>query len=140
MMREKKKQLSTEELPVVEPEPLKQQAENFVNFYANHIELSFSAWDMRIFFSEVIGNKGGKPIIEDKARVVMSLHHAKAFVAMLVQNMATFEKNFGEIRLLNTPSSQTQPEQAPPPTSSLPKDQQPKRRIYLEEDKPKNSP
>lgn len=83
--------------------PQRVRGEGFVRFYANNIQVAFSQWDMRIIFGEIVDQLDGKPVIEDRASVVMSLQHAKAAIAVLAQNLTALEKQFGEIKLLELP-------------------------------------
>jgi hypothetical protein len=82
------------------------RGEHFIRFYANNIQVSFSTWDMRLTFGEIVDQPDGKTVIEDRACVVMSLQHAKAAIAALVRSFTALEKQFGEIKLLEVPQQQ----------------------------------
>ena len=82
---------------------------NFISCYSNNVEIGFSAWDMRLVFSEIVGAKDNKVIAEEHARVVMSLQHAKVFAVTLAQQIEQLERRFGEIQLLT--------EKAPEPSN-----------------------
>ena len=88
------------------------QSSNFVSFYTNNVEIGFSAWDMRLIFGEIMGMKEGKVLTEERARIIMSLQHAKVFAALLVQQIEKIEQQFGEIQILSEkatdPSGQQQ--------------------------------
>ena len=71
------------------------------SIYTNHTEMSLSSWDMRIRFSEVLAIEEGQQLLQEKVVVVMSLHHAKAFVKMFQEELQEFEKHHGEIHLIS---------------------------------------
>jgi hypothetical protein len=112
------------------PPVQKVRASTFAHFYTNNIQLGFSNWDMWVTFGELTGQEDNKPTIEERAKVVMSLHHAKAFVQILVRSIQEFEKQFGEIKLVSPPQPAEGQESPPsqrrgaPPTRT-------KRRITL---------
>ena len=76
-------------------------APNMVSVYANNANVGFSNWDMWLTFGEIMGEEGGQLVVAQKARVVMSLQHAKAFIDLVNTNLAAFEKQFGEIKILS---------------------------------------
>jgi len=78
----------------------------FANIYANNTYLGFSNWDMWISFGEIMGQQGENLVVEEKARIVMSLQQAKAFIEVLNKNLELFEKQFGEIKVLGQDLSQ----------------------------------
>jgi hypothetical protein len=73
-------------------------SERVPNIYTNNAQIGFSNWDAWIQFGEILGEVEGKLLIAPKTRVVMSLEHAKAFLAALQDSMAKFEEEFGEIK------------------------------------------
>jgi len=95
--------------------PERIRAENFVRIYANNIQVSLSQWDMKLTFGEVLESRDGKsvPQIEDRAVVVMSLHHAKAVIEILVRNFMAFEEKFGEIKLIGDPQDRDPADEDP---------------------------
>ena len=77
--------------------------ENYTRIYANNIQVGFSSWDMRITFGELVdGPDGSLTKVAERATVTMSLHHAKAAIHVLMEQLTALEKQFGEIPLLNT--------------------------------------
>ena|SRR6266540_7492601 len=81
-----------------------------VSAYSNNVRFGFTNWDMWFVFGEIAGEKEGKLMIAPRARVVMSLSHAKAFLQAFQSSMEKFEKDFGEIKVLTpleTPDSET---------------------------------
>lgn len=73
--------------------------ERVPNIYSNNVQIGFSNWDAWIQFGEILGEREGRLLIAPKARVVMSLEHAKAFLKALQDSMGEFEANFGEIKM-----------------------------------------
>jgi hypothetical protein len=68
-----------------------------VRLYANNVQIGFSTWDMWMVFGEVMGREGDELLVEPRARVSMSLEHAKAFAEVLSMNIAKFEEEVGKI-------------------------------------------
>lgn len=70
---------------------------DFVHFYANNVEVAMSNWDIQIVLGEVVVDQDKKLAVQEKAVVVMSPQHAKAFLNILLGNVAAFEKQFGVV-------------------------------------------
>lgn len=82
------------------------RGEDFVRFYANNIQVGFTSWDMRITFGEVVENSDTSQLrVEERTTIVMSLHHAKAAINVLMDQLTALEKQFGEIKILQQPVS-----------------------------------
>jgi len=80
-----------------------------INAYSNNVRLGFTNWDMWIVFGEILGEKDGKLLTLPKARITMSLQHAKAFLQALQTSLEGFEKDFGEIQILTGPKESDKP-------------------------------
>jgi hypothetical protein len=80
-----------------------------ISVYANQMELQITNWDFRFRFGEVSDQQEGITNVTEKARVVMSPQHTKAFLNILTENVRKYESKFGEIRI--TPSES--PEKTP---------------------------
>lgn len=77
------------------------QANNSIqNVYVNNVNLGFSNWDMFLLLGEMLGEKDGKLVVINKVRVTMSLQFAKALSELLKTNLDAFEKETGEISLI----------------------------------------
>ena len=66
--------------------------------YVNSAQVLVGPWDLTIVFGQVIGRRGDNLLVDEKASVVMSLHHAKALVDVLSKNLAEYEKRAGEVK------------------------------------------
>ncbi len=66
--------------------------------YVNNAQISVSPWDFTIAFGQIAEVKDAKLIVQQRATVVMSPEHAKALANVLNNNIASYEKAFGEIR------------------------------------------
>jgi len=67
--------------------------------YSNSANLIVTNWDIRMLFGEIVPAPGGHRLhIAPRASVVMSPYHFKAFVEMLVNNLAQFEESHGQIK------------------------------------------
>jgi hypothetical protein len=75
--------------------------ERVPNIYTNNVQIGFSNWDAWLQLGEIMGEREGRLLIAPKARVVMSLEHAKAFLKALQDSLRQFEENFGEIQLFD---------------------------------------
>lgn len=73
---------------------------DFINLYANNARFGFTNWDMWMAFGEIAGEKEGKLVVAQRARVTMSLQHFKVFTLLLLKNLQGYEKDFGTIDLL----------------------------------------
>jgi hypothetical protein len=80
-----------------------------VNAYSNNVRLGFTNWDMWFLFGEILGEKDGKLLTLPRARITMSLQHAKAFLQAFQTSIEGFEKDFGEIQILTGPKSSEKP-------------------------------
>lgn len=77
------------------------QANNSIpNVYINNVNLGFSNWDMFLLLGEMLGEREGKLVVQNKVRITMSLQFAKAFSDLLKTNLDAFEKETGEIGLI----------------------------------------
>jgi len=92
--------------PADTPTPT-QRADNFVHFYTNNVQVGFSNWDMWIVFSELTDQERQETIVQEKAKVVMSLSHAKVLAEILTNGIKRFEEQFGEIQVIMRTSSQS---------------------------------
>lgn len=74
-------------------------AEDYTRIYANNFVLAVSNWDAALTFGEIVGEKDGKPVIEEKVKVTMSMPHAKAIHQLLGVHLALYEQVAGEIKI-----------------------------------------
>ena len=70
--------------------------------YANGVQVVFSQWDFQFLFSQLSGAVTENPEVPQQqsylvSRLIMSPHHAKAFLKVLSSNLAIYEREFGEI-------------------------------------------
>jgi hypothetical protein len=77
------------------------KAQNAVAFYANNVQIGFSAFDVWLSLGEIVGEREGRPVVAEHARVTMSHAFFKAFVDLVNQNLAAFEKQVGPIQMLD---------------------------------------
>lgn len=80
-------------------------AQSAVRLYANNVQIGFSTFDMWMMFGEIMGREGDTLLVEPRARVSMSLEHAKAFADVLSKNIAKFEEELGQIPSFSAPAS-----------------------------------
>ncbi len=69
-----------------------EDAESFV--YSNIAGVSVSPWDVRINFAEISPSRKN----QTKVGVVLPPEHAAALTLLLMQQLITFERQFGHIR------------------------------------------
>lgn len=74
---------------------------SYMNLYANSCNLEVSPWDFKFTFGEVARSVPPEPpaAINEHVTVTMSPQHAKALLAILQQNIITYEHQVGEIKL-----------------------------------------
>ena len=81
--------------------PIFKKAADFRSIYANNGNFAVTAFDFAIDFGQVVTVENGTPVVEQSVRVLMSPLHAKVFAIFLMQNVASYEKKFGELVLPN---------------------------------------
>lgn len=69
------------------------------NYYANHSRLTINKWDFAFLFGRMIppGKRPDGANVVEEVMVYMSPQHAKAFMALLVRQVALYEEKFGLI-------------------------------------------
>jgi len=73
-------------------------AQDFKMIYVNHIQASFSPFDITFNMGEALGaSTNGKFSIQQKTRVTMAPLEAKIFLKILTDTIANFEKSIGPI-------------------------------------------
>lgn len=75
--------------------------------YSNSVSLKVTPWDFKMTFGELIDATQDPIEVDEKVVVYMSPQHTKAFTAVLVNNLAEYEKAVGKIP---TVSVQEKPE------------------------------
>jgi hypothetical protein len=98
--------------PTANPQPQELPAvksEKFQRVYSNAANIEVTAWDFNIIFGELKKTEG-KMTIEQSVMVTMSPQHAKALADILSNNVREYEKNVGEIKLPQAPTT-------PPPVN-----------------------
>jgi Protein of unknown function (DUF3467) len=79
-----------------------EKSDHFTKIYANNVVMSLSLWDMSLTFGEIIGTTlEEQPIVEQKVKVNMSKEFTKALANLLSSNVASYERQYGEIKLIN---------------------------------------
>ncbi|CAN5708149.1 hypothetical protein BH20ACI3_BH20ACI3_03300 [soil metagenome] len=63
------------------------------------MQMGFTSWDLGIPFGEIIGEKDGKPLIEETVRVIITREIAKVMSVILQNHIELYESQFGEIKL-----------------------------------------
>ncbi len=84
--------------------------EDFIQVYANNMSIAFSSWDLGIIFGQILGEQEGKPVIEEKVKVIMTREMAKIMLKILSAHVTAFEEQFGAIRIpvLEQPEGDTE--------------------------------
>jgi len=73
------------------------RGENYLSIYSNSVNLILSPWDIRMIFGELRDNGNQQMVIENRASIVMSPQHAKAFLVVLTNHMKSYEAQHGTI-------------------------------------------
>jgi hypothetical protein len=73
------------------------QAEGFVTVYSNNVSIATNFFDVALVFGETVGQEGDKVLVDQRARVVMTLAQTKILIAALIHQMISYEQQFGEI-------------------------------------------
>ena len=72
---------------------------NFLKLYANSVQIEANPFDFRMTFGEMAKSGSGKVAVEQLVSIIMSPHHAKAFLGVLASNLREYEKQVGVINL-----------------------------------------
>jgi hypothetical protein len=67
--------------------------------YANHLQIGFTASDVRIIFGELIDFSKSKATVEQRAQITLAWLQAKVLRHMLDETIAGYEKINGEIKV-----------------------------------------
>lgn len=90
--------------------------ESVATVYSNHVAVTVSFNDFRVYFSEVSPSTVGlepiapsepralKPSVRPLVSVVMSPEQYKIFAQTIAANLAVYERQFGPIKPLPTPT------------------------------------
>jgi Protein of unknown function (DUF3467) len=73
------------------------------SIYANQVEVRTSNWDVKIRFGEALALEGSEGRVLEKARIVMSPQHTKAFLVVVADAVRKYEAAFGEIHVNPAP-------------------------------------
>lgn len=76
------------------------QSPEFRTYYTNNTSFMVTPFDFQVIFGEMLGmDDGGKMVVEQGVKIIMSALHAKIFLGIMLQNLKQFEEQFGEIKL-----------------------------------------
>jgi hypothetical protein len=67
--------------------------------YANNTQVSWTNFDVRMLFGEVVDNQPDKIVVEQRAQVTVSYLEAKLLILLLTQAVTRHEATFGEIKI-----------------------------------------
>lgn len=88
--------------------------------YANLALISHSPAEFVLDFTRLLP---GVPKTKIYARIIMTPQHAKSFSAALKDNLEKYEKQFGEIKVINAQPGEISRMGFQPETSSIPKEE-----------------
>jgi hypothetical protein len=95
--------------PIAPGAPVAVAAPDFKTIYTNFVNAAFSPLDIFFTLGEAIGpGPDGRPVILQRAKIIMSPKEAKIVAAILMKAVADYEKKFGKIvveRELLTPTA-----------------------------------
>lgn len=77
--------------------------------YANSVQIRASVWDFLLIFGRLQPLSSDEVEVHNFQAIYVSPQQAKALVAVLQQNVAQYEKAFGEIKLDSTLAQPTGP-------------------------------
>jgi hypothetical protein len=67
--------------------------------YANSVQVRVNVWDFFLVFGTMQQQAENQVEVRNFQGIYLSPHQAKALTAILQQNVANYEKTFGEIKL-----------------------------------------
>jgi hypothetical protein len=95
-------------LPAQAIEP--KRSPHYRSLYANNTSVGVSTFDFSLVFGEIVGATEGKLQVEEHTKIIMSPLHAKVLAQVFMDNVAAYEKQFGEIKLPVPPTIISQKE------------------------------
>ena len=75
------------------------ETEDYRETYANSVQVRVSLWDFYLLFGTIQQQQPDSVTIKNFQGVYLSPQQAKALANLLNQNVAQYEKTFGEIKL-----------------------------------------
>lgn len=78
---------------------IRNKASDFKQVYANNVQIGFSSFDMGLTFGQITGEEDGKTVIEETVRILMPRELGKLLAGLLMQNVISYEQQFGEIKI-----------------------------------------
>ena len=73
--------------------------------YSNNVHISTSNYEIKFSFGEILTADQKTIVTQERARVYMTLEHAKAFLHALDNNIKKYEEMFGKVRFPLNPKS-----------------------------------
>lgn len=93
---------SEEIIPVAIPQQPRVRLTNTADYregYANSVQVRVSVWDFLLTFGRLQPQSTTEVEVQNFQGIYLSPPQAKALMSILEQNIAQYEKTFGEIRL-----------------------------------------
>lgn len=78
---------------------------DFLPVYSNNVNMATSNYDISFSFGEIVKVDAKELVTQERARVYMTLEHAKAFLHALNSTIKKYEDVFGEVRFPLNPKS-----------------------------------
>ena len=85
------------------------RADAFLEVYANYVSFVTSPWDMTVMFGRTVADDPNNPRVEQRVAVSLSPQTAKAMAHMLLDNLRSYERQYGEIRYTPLPKQPQEP-------------------------------
>jgi hypothetical protein len=87
------------ESPQATPGPETVRSPDFKMVYANNVNLTGSAWDIRMTFGELFTDIFGKTLLEQRVMVTVSPQMAKVMAFTINSAVKNYEAQIGEIKM-----------------------------------------
>ena len=82
------------------------QAVDFKSFYTNFVQTQYTPFDISFMICEALGvGPDGKQVVQQKARVTMTMSEAKIVSQILTETLKKWEEQFGKIALPALPTT-----------------------------------
>jgi hypothetical protein len=78
---------------------IRERTDRFRQVYANNFRFNLNSWDIGMTFGEITGERDGRAVIEETAKVTMTREMAKVLSIILHNHIEAFEAQYGEIRI-----------------------------------------
>jgi hypothetical protein len=80
-------------------DPIIEKVDNYAEYYVNHCQVGFTAFDIFMFLSEGAYGTDGKMHLRQKTRITMSPAEAKLLIEYVNNALTAYEASYNEVKI-----------------------------------------